>query len=254
VTGNTTANLPATTACLGNAAFFSPLQAVMPEWIATARINTPAGHLQVGGFIRDDRLNDGQYLFQSYVGYGGTISGDVHPFSGIPGALGKDDLGFGLCIGNATGNQCANGSGFVTNFGAPINVTGVGVVNPLTNTNWNQNINGRVLVNGINVRQAYDHLVRSQTVPTQAAWIWYQHWWTENLRSTAMISAIYNDVNQTIAITGSNKLLADAAVNLFWSPVAFIDFGGEYFWGHRVTTANFRGDAYAIEGLMRVRF
>jgi len=254
VTGNTTANLPATTACLGSGPFFSALQSVMPEWIATARINQPWGHLQVGGIIRDDRLNDGQYLNQSLVGYGGTISGDVHPFSGVAGPLGKDDVGFGLCIGNGMGGQCPNGSGFVTSFGAPINVPGVGTVNPLTNTNWNQNINGRTLVNGVNVRQAYDHLVRSQTVPTQAAWIWYQHWWTDNLRSTMMISGIYNDVNQSIAQTGSNKTLADAAVNLFWSPVGFIDFGGEYFYAHRVTTQNFKGDAYALEALMRVRF
>src|SRR3984893_7621936 len=208
VTGNTTTNLPSSTACLGNGAFFSALQAVMPEWIATARINQPWGHLQVGGIIRNDRLNDGQYLNESLVGYGGTISGDVHPFSGVAGPLGKDDLGFGLCIGNGMGNQCANGSGFVTNFGAPINVPGVGTVNPLTNTNWNQNINGRTLVNGVNVRQAYDHLVRSQNVPTQAAWLWYQHWWTDNLRSTAMISGIYNDVNQSIAQNGSHTTLA----------------------------------------------
>jgi DcaP outer membrane protein/Porin subfamily len=254
VTGNTAANLPATTACLGSNGFFSPLQATMPEWIATARINQPWGHLQVGGIIRNDRLDDGQFLNQSFIGYGGTISGDVHPFAGVAGPLAKDDLGFGLCIGNGMANQCANGSGMVTNFGAAINVPGVGIVNPLTNTNWNQGINARVPVNGVIVRQGYDRLVRTQTVPTQAAWLWYQHWWTDNLRSTAMISGIYNDVNQTIAITGSNKELADAAINLFWSPVAFIDFGGEYFWGHRVTTQNFKGDNYAIEGLMRVRF
>jgi hypothetical protein len=257
VTGNTAANLPATTACLGSNGFFSPLQASMPEWIATARINQPWGHLQVGGIIRDTRLNDGQYLFQEFVGYGGTISGDAHPFSGTPGPLGKDDLGFGLCIGNGMGNQCANGAGIVTSFGAPINVPGVGFVNPLTNTNWNQNINGRTLVNGVNVRQGYDRLVRSQNVPSQAAWIWYQHWWTDNLRSTVMISGIYNDINTGITgiqTTQSNKFLADGEVNLFWSPVAFVDFGGSYFYGHRQTTLNFRGDAYALEALMRVRF
>ncbi len=254
VTNNTAANLPATTACLGSAGFFSPLQAVMPEWIATARINQPWGHLQVGGVIRNDRLNDGQYLTRSYVGYGGTISGDAHPFSGVPGPLGKDDIGFGVCLGNGIGNQCANGSGFVTNFGAPLNVPGVGSVNPLTNTNWNQNINGRTLVNGINVRQAYDRLVRGQTVPTQAGWLWYQHWWTDNLRSTVQISGIYNDVNQTLVQTGSNKFLADGEANLFWSPVAFIDFGTAYFYGHRVTTQNFKGDMHFIEGMFRVRF
>ena len=54
--------------------------------------------------------------------------------------------------------------------------------------------------------------------------------------------------------TTNNQRLSIAYINLFWSPVAFIDFGGEYGWGHRVTVANFKGDAYALEGLMRVRF
>jgi hypothetical protein len=49
-------------------------------------------------------------------------------------------------------------------------------------------------------------------------------------------------------------LLATAHANLFWSPVAFVDFALEYGWGHRVTTQNFKGDAYEIEGTMRVRF
>jgi hypothetical protein len=54
--------------------------------------------------------------------------------------------------------------------------------------------------------------------------------------------------------TTNNKQLATAHVNLFWSPVAFVDFGAEYGWGHRVTVANFKGDAQEILGTMRVRF
>ncbi len=42
--------------------------------------------------------------------------------------------------------------------------------------------------------------------------------------------------------------------NLIWSPVAFVDLGIEYQWGHRVITTNFKGDAYALQGSMRVRF
>jgi hypothetical protein len=228
----------------------------MPEWIATARINQPWGHLQIGGVIRNDRLNDGQYLNQSMVGYGGTVSGDVHPFSGAPGPLGKDDIGFGLCIGNGMGNQCANGSGMATSFGRSIFVAAnpalgvpAGFVNPLTSAQWNTNNSA--------TRKLYDGLVSTQTVPSQAGWFWVQHWWTDNLRSTAAISGIYNDINTSITgiqATPSNKTLTMANINLFWSPVAFIDFGTEYAWGHRVVTSNFKGDAYTIEGLMRVRF
>jgi hypothetical protein len=153
-------------------------------------------------------------------------------------------------------NQCANSPGIVTNFGAPIFVNGVGLVNPQTNVNWNQNINGRTLVNGINVRQAYDRLVLTQSPPTYGGQIWYQHWWTENLRSTLEISGIWNQFNTNILGQGTtnNKLLGIAHANLFWSPVAFVDFGVEYAWGHRVTVANFKGDANTIQGEFRVRF
>ena len=265
--GNLSTLTPSTNACLGSSAFFSPLKQGWPELIGTARINNPWGHLQIGGVIRADQLNDGQYLDQTFVGFGGTLSGDVHPFSGAAGPLGKDDIGFGVCGGLETANQCANGTGVVTNFGAPINVPGVGLVNPLTSAAWNARastqslVPGTALVNGVNVRSAYDKLVSSQSSTSWGGWLWYQHWWTDNLRSTVNVSGIWNSMNTNILCTNNaacnltnNKALSIAYINLFWSPVAFIDFGGEYGWGHRMTVNNFKGDAYAIEGLMRVRF
>ena len=243
-----TALTPSSNACLGNNAFFSPLKQGWPEAMATARWNQPWGHLQVGGVLRTDQLNDGQYLDKTYVGYGGTISGDVHPFSGVAGPLGKDDLGFGVCAGTQVGNQCANGTGVVTNFGANLLVPGFGFVNPLTNAQWNTANSA--------TRKAYDAVVRAQSSASYGAWIWYQHWWTDNLRSTIATSGIWNAMNTNILgpNTANNKGLAVSYANLFWSPVAFIDFGGEYGYGHRVTVANFKGDAYVLEGLMRVRF
>jgi DcaP outer membrane protein len=258
ITGNTAANLPATTACIGNTAFFNPMKSSWPEMIGTARINTPAGHLQVGGFVRTDYLNDGQYLDSRFVGYGGTVSGDVHPFSGAPGPLGKDDVGFGFGAAIEPGGQFANGPGVVSNFGAPINVPGLGLVNPLSGpfaTAWNSR-GAAGLVSGINVRQAYDKLVRGQSPGSYLGWIWYQHWWTENLRSTAEISGITMATNTNILgpNTTNNKILATSHANLIWSPVAFVDLGTEFGWGHRVTVANFKGDAYELMGSMRVRF
>jgi len=244
---------PATNACLGSNAFFSPLKQGWPEVIGTARINNPWGHLQVGAVVRTDQLNDGQYLDQTYVGYGGTISGDVHPLSGNPGPLGKDDLGFGVCGGREVANQCANGTGVTTNFGAPLFVPGFGLVNPLTNAQWNTQNSA--------TRKAYDALVSSTSPSSYGGWIWYQHWWTDNLRSTINTSGIWNAMNTNILCTNNaacnqsnNKALAITYANLFWSPVAFVDFGLEYGWGHRITVNNFKGDAYALEGLMRVRF
>jgi hypothetical protein len=136
----------------------------------------------------------------------------------------------------------------VTNFGAPINVPGFGLVNPLTNAQWNTTNSA--------TRQAYDGLVRAQSPSTFGGWIWYQHWWTENLRSTVAASGIWNAMNTNIVgpNTTNNKELAITYANLFWSPVAFVDFGTEFGWAHRQTVANFKGDAYELEGLMRVRF
>jgi hypothetical protein len=248
VTGNTVANLPATTACVPSTAFFNALKSSWPELIGTARINQPWGHVQIGGVVRNDQLNDGQFLDQSFVGYGGAISGDVHPFSGTPGALGKDDLGFGLGVGTEIGGQFANGIAVNTNFGRNLNVPGFGFVNPLQNTQWN--------TPGSPTRRAYDGVVRSSSPQSANAWIWYQHWWTENLRSTIEVSGTYNDFNTGLiaGCTSCNKQLNTAHVNLFWSPVAFVDLALEYGYGHRVTTQNFKGDAYEIEGTMRVRF
>ena len=79
VTGNTlgaatavgagTVQTPVTTACTRSFAFFDTLQATMPEYAATARINQPWGHIQLGGVLRDQVMNDGQYFKSNTVGY-----------------------------------------------------------------------------------------------------------------------------------------------------------------------------------------
>ena len=170
--------LPATTACIRAPRFSDRCKSILARsWIATARINQPWGHLQIGAVMRDDQLNDGQYLNQSFVGYGGTISGDVHPFSGTPGPLGKDDLGFGFGRQRHSAGQFANGAGLRRRISARrINVPGFGFVNPLAQTargnaahhrGWNSR--GARTVNRVNVRQAYDRLVRVAGRPTAIA-------------------------------------------------------------------------------------
>jgi hypothetical protein len=54
--------------------------------------------------------------------------------------------------------------------------------------------------------------------------------------------------------TSNNKELSLAHINLIWSPVAFVDLGIEYAWGHRVTVANGRGDAYTLQSSLKFRF
>ncbi len=52
----------------------------------------------------------------------------------------------------------------------------------------------------------------------------------------------------------NNKELTLAHANLIWSPVAFVDLGVEGAWGHRVTVANVKGDAWTLETTMKFRF
>src|SRR6516162_8159357 len=134
IAGNVPSNTPSTNACLSSFSTFNTLQAVAPEVVATARTNQPWGHITIGGVLRNQVMNDGQYLYRNYLGGAGTIGGDVHPFSGAPGPFGKDDLGFQMAAGPNSGNQVANGAGVATNFGGIINVPGVGFVNPLAAT------------------------------------------------------------------------------------------------------------------------
>jgi hypothetical protein len=292
IAGNVPSNTPSTNACLSSFATFDTLQATMPEFVATARTNQPWGHLTIGGVLRQQVMNDGQYLFRQYLGGAGSIGGDVHPFSGNPGPLGKDDLGFQMAAGPNSGNQVSNGGGVATNFGGIIAVPGIGpggtpgFVNPLAATAgtactggavatsagcpanttsataaWNaratsQSLPASALINGINVRQAYDARVRTQNITNYGAFIWYQHWWNDELRSTIEASSIWVAVNTNIVgpNTTNNKSLFSSHANLFWSPVAFVDFGLEYMYGHRVTVANFKGDSNVLLGEFRVRF
>src|SRR5262249_42962360 len=62
-----------TNACLGNAAFFNPLQQYMPTFVVRSRVDQPWGHLQVGAAMLGIKLNDGRFLNRSFIGYGGGI-------------------------------------------------------------------------------------------------------------------------------------------------------------------------------------
>ncbi len=52
----------------------------------------------------------------------------------------------------------------------------------------------------------------------------------------------------------ANKELVTAHANVIWSPVPFVDVGVEYFYGHRQTVANIKGDINAVLSRFRTRF
>jgi hypothetical protein len=225
-----------TNACLGNAAFFNPMQDLMPTFVERLRVDQPWGHLQFGAAQVGYFLNDGKFLNKSYLGYGGAISG--HFFT-----WGKDSIGGGLAGGDGLGDQIANNQGIATNFGGALNGQ------PFNATDSRSNFSV--------ARALYDSAVLAKTMISYSARIYYEHWWTDQLRSDVDFSMNHTDVPNLIQASGrlaNNKELSLTHLNLIWSPVAFVDLGIEGAWGHRQTVANQRGDAYTVQSSMKVRF
>jgi hypothetical protein len=106
-------------------------------------------------------------------------------------------------------------------------------------------------------RRLYDSAVQAATITSFGAKVGYQHWWTPELRSTIDYSINHQDVPAFIQASGRaaiNKELSISHANLIWSPVAFVDLGIEGAWGHRVTVANQKGDAWTLQTSMKFRF
>jgi hypothetical protein len=233
-TATNTTNI--TNACLGNAAFFNPSQDIAPTLVARWRIEQPWGHIQAGVSGVAYALNDGEFLNKTYLGYGGSLSGNFFTW-------GKDNLTWGLAGGDGLGDQLANNIGVATNFGGAL----VGQAFNATDSRSFFSTN----------RALYDSAVLASTIVSFSARVGYQHWWTPELRSTLDFSMNHNDVPALIQASGRaavNKELDLAHANLIWSPVAFVDLGVEGAWGHRVVVSNLKGDAWTLQTSLKFRF
>jgi hypothetical protein len=228
-----------TNACLGNSAFFNPLQQLMPTFVQRWRIDQPWGHIQIAATELMYHLNDGLFLDQTIIGYGGSFSGNV-----FPGWFGwsKDNFTYGLNGGNGIGDQISNNIGVSTNFGGALAGDTVNATNSTSKFSTN--------------RRVYDAAVISKVNASFGARIGYTHWWMDNLRSNVDFSMNHTDNASLLTGIGStsNKELDLAHLNLIWSPAAFLDLGIEGAWGHRQTVSNLKGDAYTMQTSMKFRF
>jgi hypothetical protein len=241
--GGTTASATnITNLCSGSAAFFNAGQNQAPDFVARWRIEQPWGHLHLGAVVRDITLNDGEYLHRSWIGYGGAISGNFFTW-------GKDNLTWRAVAGEGMGNYQSNSGGAVaTNFGGALGGSGTcGTCNATDSRSW-------FTTN----RALYDANASGSPITNRSAGVGYQHWWTAQLRSTVDISWSHSDMSayylQASGRGANNKELTLSHANLIWSPVAFVDLGVEGAWGHRVTVANVRGDAWTLQTSMKFRF
>src|SRR5207302_5213276 len=138
---------------------------------------------------------------------------------------GQDSIGGGLAGGDGFGDMLANNVGLATNFGGALN----GQAFNATDSRSNFSVN----------RALYDSAVLAKTITSFSARIYYEHWWTDQLRSDVDFSMNHNDIPSLIKTVGTNGLgaankeLTLTHINLIWSPVAFVDIGIEGAWGHR---------------------
>ena len=245
----------------------NPLKSSLPDGAIVINWEQPWGHFQLHGVVRDEKLEDGRFITQEYIGYGGGFSGAVHPawFGWI-----KDNLGFEAWAGDGLGHWGSDpGTGFpgttmglATNFGgtavgcyganATTTPTPGGLTNPPSLTPCGTS-------SAVANSAANAALVRATTITSWGGQVNYQHWWTPTLRSTLSGGVLHEDIpTNLIGLSAStfnfNKEGVTAHANLIWSPVPFINTGIEYVYGHRVTTFNAKGDENILDLAFQVKF
>jgi hypothetical protein len=200
-----------------------------PDITFSSYWSQPWGHVDARAVVRPTlTINDGRYVDQKYVGYGGGLSGDVKPnWFGYA----KDDFQWQFNVGNGIGRYINDGSnaGLATNY----------LVMPTT--------------------AASAATVLTRTIQEVGGTVGYQHFWVPNLRSTLAYGYAMYQVPATligpVAAVNVNRQLQTIHFNLIWSPVAFIDTGVEYMWGQRrAAAASIYGQEQALIGKVRVKF
>ena len=207
-----------------------------PDLTFASYWSQPWGHVDFRGVVRDLEINDGRYVSQQFLGYGGGVSGDVKP-----GWFGwaKDDFLWQFTVGNGIGRYLSASS----DAGLATNMLGATACPTPTATCTGVSAASNILINPI--------FGAGGTVG-------YQHFWLPNLRSTLTYGlAVWNVSSQLVGpleSTVANRQLQTVHFNLIWSPVAFIDTGVEYFWGQRKVVANIYGQDQALIGKVRIKF
>jgi hypothetical protein len=202
----------------------NPAKPVAPALTAALYIPQPWGHIDISGLLRPDiGLADGAYYSENFVGGGGHIGISVKPGWFTP----KDAFTFHFTGGTGMGaylNSSTNAAVETNLSAATIGATGA-VCAPIGPS-------------GVTTASC----IRSKLVNSAGAEIGYQHWWSDNLRSTFSygVNHQYNFSAAYIGTTqmgAANKELQTAHANLIWNPVSFVTIGLEWMWGERTIAA-----------------
>jgi hypothetical protein len=203
-------------------------KASSPDIAFASYWSQPWGHVDFKGVVRPTlQVNDGKYVDRHFVGWGVGIGSSLKP-----DWLGwtKDSLQWQFTVGNGIGRYLNEN-------------TDAALV-----TNYTTTPQSAAEANNVIVKPAFAF----------GGTVGYQHWWLPNLRSNVVFgyarhgysSQLLGPVESTVA----NKELMTAHINLIWSPVAFIDTGIEYFWGHRRVVANLSSTQQGFISKFQIKF
>ncbi|MGH7045725.1 MAG: DcaP family trimeric outer membrane transporter [Stellaceae bacterium] len=216
----------------------NPAKQTAPTLTAASYWAQPWGHVDFAGMVNFPDVEDGAYINEHFIGYGGHIAGDVHPnWFG----WGKDDFLFSFVAGTGIGNYISGGEATLYQLASNDTVTTACAV-------ATKGCTGGMAASNILFKPI-------SGFSTQGG---YQHWWTPNLRSTAAIGESQQYVSSQligpIESNSVNKVLWNGFVNLVWNPVAFITTGVEYMYGKRVVVSNATGSENVLIAKWRVAF
>ncbi len=216
----------------------NPAQTRAPTLTAASYWSQPWGHMDFAAELLPMFVNDGKFLSRNFLGYGGHISGDVHP--GWWG-YNKDDFLFSAVVGEALGTNTSGG--LATAFSLASNF-----VVPTACATPTPTCTGMAAASNILVKPIFGYSMNGG----------YQHWWTPNLRSTIAAGnwqqAVPSQIIGPTESNSANKQLYNAFINLVWNPVAFITTGVEYMYGRRFVVSNANGQEHVLIAKWRVAF
>ncbi len=248
----------------GNVAI-NPAKSQLPDANFVLRAEQPWGHVQAGWVLQRLTLDDGAFVHQNFVGYGGGLGGNFRP--NWFGFSSKDNFGWNFYGGPGLGHYAnpsgggepTTSNGLQTNWGlVGVNCVTGGPTFSAANTGAGCIGNAVGAATG-GSSPANAALVRTGTILAYGGEVNYQHWWLPNLRSTVSGGYQYNGYN--IGILGRNtetlnynKSFFTAHLNIIWSPVSFIDTGLEYNYGQRLTLLNQRAMLHIVDYAFKVKF
>ena len=99
----------------------------------------------------------------------------------------------------------------------------------------------------------FDPEGKIQTLPVVAGYISLQHWWSENTRSSFLVSGVWID-NHSFQPGNSYYKTERVSGNITYSPVPRFDVGMEVIWGRRTNEDRQSGDAIQTQVMAKFRF